>query len=216
MSFAVCSGQNGVSINSISRDFLQKNDTFVINSQQLILTIENARFQSLTTLSGDSILKDMGYYSKVEFIDIDADGYKDIRAFVVSNTSNQCENYLFDKKQKAFRLLQNCDLDIQLIEGTKFYYSYNGAGCGNLNWESYMGRIGNCKFIPIAYINRQGCDFDIQRKPQEILIYKITDPVTATKILVSRLPYTKFIPQFGDKWKFIESYWQKNWVTFAT
>ena len=194
----------------------QTKDTLVLNNQRLVRTLRDQKLQSLTTLSGDTILKDVGYYSEIKFIDINADGYTDIRAFVVSNTPNQCENYLFDKEKMVFRLLQNCDLDIRLVKGTKYYYSYNRAGCADLNWESYLSEIENFKLVPVGYIYGQGCDFDVKENPQEILIYKITNPATETKLLIRKLPYSKYIPTFGDKWNFIANYWQKNWQTFKS
>jgi hypothetical protein len=212
----VCNAQKSVGTKTKSGFSRETKDTLIINHQRLIRTMKDGRFQSLSTLSGDTILKDVGYYSNVEFIDINADGYKDIRAFVVSNTPNQCENYLFNKEKMAFQLLLNCDLNIRLIRGTNYYYSYNRAGCADLNWESYLSRIENFKLVPVGYIYGQGCDFEVKENPQEILIYKITNPFAETKILVRKLPYTKYIPTFGDKWNFIASYWQKNWRTFKS
>lgn len=194
----------------------QKKDTLILNNQSLVRTLRDQNLQSLTTLSGDTILKDVGYYADIKFIDINADGYTDIRAFVVSNTPNQCENYLFDKGKKIFRLLQNCDLDIRLVKGTKYYYSYNRAGCADLNWESYLSKIENFKLVPVGYIYGQACDFDFKENPQQIFIYKITNPASETKLLIRKLPYSKYIPTFGEKWDFIESYWQKNWAIFKS
>ncbi len=209
--FAVCYAQKD------KTNFLkQTKDTLVLNNQRLVRTLRDQKLQSLTTLSGDTILKDVGYYSEIKFIDINADGYTDIRAFVVSNTPNQCENYLFDKEKKVFCLLQNCDLDIRLVKGTKYYYSYNRAGCADLNWESHLSKIENFKLVPVGYIYGQGCDFDVKKNPQQILIYKITNPATETKLLIRKLPYSKYIPTFGKKWNFIASYWQKNWQTYKS
>jgi hypothetical protein len=214
--FTVCSGQKSISTKVKKTFSEQTKDTLVLNHQRLIRALRDKRLQSLVMLSGDTILKDVGYYSEVEFIDINADGYKDIRAFVVSNTPNQCENYLFDKKKKTFLLLQNCDLDIRLIKGTHYYYSYNRAGCADMNWESYLSSIENFKLVPAGYIYGQGCDFDVKNNPQTIEIYKITNPAAETKILLKKLSYIKCIPTFGDKWNFIENYWRKNWQTFKS
>lgn len=204
--FTICSGQKSISTK----------DTLVLNHLRLVRTMQGTRLQSLTTLSGDTILKDAGYYLNLTFIDINADGYKDIQVFVVSNTPNQCENYLFDREKNIFRLLQNCDSDIRLVKGTKYYYSYNSAGCADMNWESYLSKIEGFKLVPAGYIHGRGCNFDVKKNPQEILIYKITNPVTKTKLLLRKLPYSKHIPTFGDKWIFIANYWQKNWQTFKS
>jgi hypothetical protein len=193
----------------------QTKDTLILNHQKFVRTFKDKKLQSLTTLSGDAVLKNGDYYSNVEFVDINADGYKDIRAFVFSNTPNQCENYLYDKVNKTFRQIEACNLDIQLIKGTKFYYSYNRAGCADMNWESYLSKIENFKLVSLGYIYGQGCDFQIKENPQEIKIYKITNPDKEEKVLFKKLPYRQYIPKFEDKWDFIENYWKKNWQTFA-
>ncbi|MFL5742926.1 MAG: hypothetical protein ACJ75B_22090 [Flavisolibacter sp.] len=214
--FTVCSGQKSISP-KLKRSFSgQTKDTLVLNHQRLVRTLRDNKLQSLVMLSGDTILRDAGYYSEVEFIDINADGYKDIRAFVVSNTPNQCENYLFDKKKKTFRFLKNCDLDIRLIKGTNYYYSYNRIGCAGMNWESYLSRIENFKLVPAGCIYGQGCNFDVKNNPQTIEIYKIINPDEETKILLKKLPYMKHIPKPEDKRNFIEAYWRKNWQTFKS
>jgi len=174
-------------------------------------TFKDNNFQSLCTLRGDTVLNGE-FYSGVEFIDINADGYKDIRAFIYSNTPNQCENYLYDKANKTFRLIENCDLDIQIIKGTKYYYSYNKAGCADMNWESYLSKIENYKLISLGYIYAQGCDFEVKENPQKIEIYKIQN--TDKKVLIKTLPYLKNIPRFDDTWSFIKNYWTKNYREF--
>jgi hypothetical protein len=193
----------------------QTKDTLILNHQKFVRTLKDKKLQSLTTLSGDTVLRNGVYYSNIEFVDINADGYKDIRAFVLSNTPNQCENYLYDKANKTFRQIEACDLDIQIIKGTKFYYSYNRAGCADMNWESYLSKIENFKLISLGYIYGQGCDFQVKENPQEIIIYKITNPDKNEKVLFKKLLYRQYIPKFEDKWDFIENYWKKNWKTFA-
>jgi hypothetical protein len=189
----------------------QSKDTLILNHQKFIQTFKNEKLLSLTTLLGDTVLKNGDYYSDVKFIDINADGYKDIRAFVFSNTPNQCENYLYDKEKKAFRLVEDCDLDIQIIKGTKYYYSYSRVACSDMNWESYLSKIENFKLISLGYVYGQGCDFQIKENPQVIEIYKIINADKDEKVLIKKLPYKQYIPKFGDKWNFIENYWTKNY-----
>ena len=205
---AVCKSQG-------DKTLKQTKDTLILNHQKFIRTLKDKKLQSLTTLSGDTVLKDGDYYSDVKFVDINADGYKDIRAFVFSNTPNQCENYLYDKRKRGFILLEDCDLDIQLLKGTKYYYSYNRAGCADMNWESYLSKIENYKLVSLGYINGQGCDFQVKENPQVIEIFKISNTDIDQKKLVKKLPYLKYIPKFEDKWDFIKNYWKMNWRTFA-
>ena len=148
-------------------------DTITINNKYYIQTSKDDRFNCLLSMQGDTIIKSEDYYFEAKFLDIDEDGYKDIRVFAFSNTPNQCDNYLFDKTLKTFRLVENCDLDIQKIKGTDFYYSYNRAGCADMNWESYLSKVENYKLVDYGYIYGQGCDFEVKDNPQVIEIYKI-------------------------------------------
>jgi len=189
-------------------------DTITINNQHYIQISKDERFNCLLSMQGDTIIKSQNYYFKSKFLDIDEDGYKDIRVFAFSNTPNQCDNYLFDKKLKTFKLIENCNLDIQKIKGTNFFYSYNSAGCADMNWESYLSKIENYKIVDYGYIYGQGCDFEVENNPQVIEIYKIGNSDTYEKKLLKKLPYLKNIPEFEAKWSFIDKYWAQNFKTF--
>jgi hypothetical protein len=189
-------------------------DTLLINKQQYIRILRDNKFNCLLSRKGDTIVKSEDYYFKVDFLDIDEDGYKDIRIFTFSNTPNQCDNYLFDRKLKTFKLIENCGLDIQKIKGTQFYYSYNRAGCADLNWESHLSKIENYELVNYGYIIGHGCDFEVKKNVQSIDIYKIIDSKKYEKKLIKSLPYLKHIPKNDDKWDFIEKYWKKNIKVF--
>ena len=47
-----------------------------------------------------------------------------------------------------------------------------------------------------------------------ILIYKVLANSEENKQLINELPYIKNIPKFGDKWSFIEKYWNNNYEKF--
>jgi hypothetical protein len=164
-------------------------------------------------VTGDTIVKMHNYYAIIEFPDINEDGYKDIRIYVSSNTPNECDNYLFDKKTNKFRIIENCDLDIRLIKSRHYYYSYNRAGWANLNWESHLYKLENYKLVPIGYMHGLGCDFN-REEDQKIKIYKIFNDKKEDKALVKTLPFKKYVPKFEDAPRFIESYWHHNWQIF--
>lgn len=189
-------------------------DSLKINDQEFIKTLKDGKFNCLLSIKGDTVVKSEDYYLEAKFLDIDEDGYKDIRVFVFSNNPNQCDNYLFDQKLKTFKLIENCDLDIRKIKGTDFFYSYNRAGCADMNWESHLSKIENYKLVDYGYIYGQGCDFEIEKNAQVIDIYKVNNLITGDKKLIKKLPYQKYIKEFGDKWDFIEKYWIKNYKTF--
>lgn len=189
-------------------------DTLLINNQQYIQKLKDNRLNCLLSMKSDTIIKSANYYFKAEFLDIDEDGYKDIRVLIFSNTPNQCDNYLFDKQLKTFKLIENCDLDIQKIKGSQFYYSYNRGGCADMNWESHLSKIENNELINYGYIYGQGCDFQIKDNPQLIEIYKIIDPQKDERKLIKSLPYLKYINKHVNKLDFIEKYWKQNYKTF--
>ncbi len=191
-----------------------KIDTLKINGLKYIQTLKDTNFNCLLSIQGDTIVKSEDNYFKLELIDIDKDGNKDIRVFAFSNTPNQCDNYLFDKTTSSFKLIENCHLDIKKVRGTSFFYSYNRAGCAGLNWESSLSKIENYKLVNYGYIHGQGCDFEIEKNPQIIEIYKVSNSDTDERTLIKKLPYQKHIKEFGDKWDFIENYWTKNHKTF--
>jgi hypothetical protein len=166
---------------------------------------KKGQLYGMRTLKGDTVIPFENYYDYYEVLDIDKDANKDIRVFGFSNTPNQCDNYLFDRKNKRFRLIENCDLDIQLVKGTKLFYSYNPAGCASMDWESHLSRIDNFKLVNIGYMYGQGCE-----NPKTIEIYKVKSNNEENKDLISKLSYLKYIPEFGYVPKFIKNYWEKT------
>ncbi|MGX7666742.1 hypothetical protein [Flavobacterium pedocola] len=192
-----------------------RTDTLRINNQKYLQTIEDDHFISLVSLKGDTIVKAEDYYSEAEILDINEDGFQDIRVFFfMGKIPNACDNYLFDSKQKTFKIIEDCWLDVRKIKGTNFYYSYNRAGCADMNWESNLSKIENNKLVDYGYISGQGCDEAIKENPQVIKIYKVVNSDKEEMTLVKTLPYLKHIPTFEDKWDFIEKYWTKNFKKF--
>ncbi len=191
-----------------------KNDTLKINNQKFIQTLNDGEFNCLLSMQGDTIVKSEDYYSTAEFLDIDEDGYKDFRVYIRTNTPNQCDNYLFNKQLKTFQPIWNCDLDIQKLKGTPFYYSYNSSGCADLNWESHLSKIEAYDLVEYGYMNAKGCDFEVEKNPQVIEIYKINHSGKSAKKLIARLAYLKYIPKNSDKTAFYENYWKKHFKTF--
>jgi hypothetical protein len=115
---------------------------------------------------------------------------------------------------KTFRIIENCGLDIKKIEETQFYYSYNGAGCADMNWESHLSKIENHKLVNYGYMYGKDCDFEIKENQQVIEIYKIIDSNKDEMKLIKTLSYLKCIPKPENKWDFIEKYWLQNSITF--
>lgn len=188
-------------------------DTILVNDEKLLkaLRLPNKRFTSLSNLKGDIIVPFEDFYFRLELLDINLDGYEDLRIYMMSNTPNECENYLFNPKDKTYRKIENCYLDIRPINGTKYFYSYSASGCADFDWESYLSKIENYNLINLGLINGKGCgiDEDEPSEKPEIEIYKI-NPKTKEEKLIRVLSYKDYIPKFEDKWKFIEEFWHQN------
>lgn len=152
----------------------------------------------------------------IEFIDIDNDQNQDI---LISYNGNNAVYYLylFDRLNNKFKYLAGFDRfpeAIQLKTNRKYYYSYYGAGCADINWVSDLFYIDNFKTVHVGHIYGQGCDHKVKENSQVIEIYKVIDNDDNKKILVEKLPYLKHVPDFGDKWTFIEKYWNKNYKKY--
>lgn len=189
-------------------------DTILINNIKYIQTIiKEDQFACLTSLNGDTIIPFADFYFKIKLLDINKDGYKDIRVLIFSNAPNQCDNYLYDKNSKNYRIIEDCSINIEKIKGTDYYYSICKAGCAAMDWDSYLSKIENYKQTNYGYIYIQGCDFEIKENLQVIEIYKVTNSENDTKILIKKLPFKKYISNHSD-WDFIKRYWKRNYRNF--
>ena len=140
----------------------------------------------------------------------------DILLTYIGNNSSY-ELYLFDKSENQYKFLEGYDRfseAIQLKTNPKYYYSYQRAGCADMNWVSDLFYIDNFKTVCVGHIYGQGCDFEVKENPQIIEIYKVFEENEKNKKEIEKLPYLKNIPDFGDKWNFIEKYWNKNYGKF--
>ena len=126
---------------SDTANLLLHRDTLLQNGVPLVQFGIADRPQCLLTLSGDTIVKQADYYHSITFPDINEDGYTDIRVLIVSNTPNQCANYVFDKVSGRYRWIENADLDIEKLKGTDLYFSYNRAGCADLLIPSIISTL---------------------------------------------------------------------------
>jgi hypothetical protein len=202
---------------------VHKTDTsFIINKQTVRIQTKdmNKDQVSLTIFRNSKIIKtdtlDAGGLSDLKFPDFDRDGNKDIILTYMGNNFTYYL-YLFDKTNNIFKIVDGFERfpeAIQLKTNPKYYYSYHRAGCADMNWVSDLFYIDNFRSIHIGHIYGKGCDFEVKENPQVIEIYKITDNREENGKLIEKLPYLKSISDFGDKCKFIEKYWNKNYEKF--
>jgi hypothetical protein len=207
---------------SIEFSLIRFDTTLKINNQNFQIKVRglNNELSLLTAISNsDTALIDTVYGPAIayfEYPDFDLDGNLDILFDYFGNNSTYYL-YLFDISSNHFVNINRYSEfpDSRHVKtNPKYYYSYHRAGCADMNWVSDLFTIENFKIIHLGHIYGQGCDADTANEPQIIDIYRIPDNNENAKILIEELPYLKYIPKFGDKWDFIEKYWNSNYQKF--
>jgi hypothetical protein len=183
-----------------------KSDTILLNGIQVIEHKKDGRLWNINALSGDIIVESAPYYFEASYLDINADGFIDIRTSIISNTPNQSENYLYDNPHKRFRKIGDSDLEIKKLKGIPLYFSYNSVGCSDHNWESHLSKIDNWKEVRIGHISTKSCG----DKEDGIYIYKLNGD---REILLAAMPIDT-LNMKSDKWNFIKQYWESNHTKF--
>jgi hypothetical protein len=186
-------------------------DTIVLNKAKIIRRIDKKwnHFLCLTTLEGDTIVSYEEDYFKEKFLDINEDGYKDIRVFIRNHIYNLCDNYFFDKETKTYKYIENpeAELNIKKIKGKNLYYSYNIAGCADYDWESHLYLINDYKATVIGYMITRNCEND----RSSIKIYKGKGE---NQKLIQQFPVKNQTKTNDNKFKFLKNYWLSNYHKF--
>jgi hypothetical protein len=152
----------------------------------------------------------------IKFPDFNNDGNPDILLSYFGNNPTYYL-YLFDPAMKTFKSIDgymNFPDAIQLKSNPKYYYSYHRAGCADANWVSDLFKIVNFKIIQVGHIYGRGCDYETNKNPRIISIYKVPNNDEEKGKLIAKLPYEKYIVEFTDKWDFIKTYWNTNYGKF--
>lgn len=190
-------------------------DTTITNNDKSFSIQVQKINANIALLTVNSKELDTIYYnglSHIEFVDFDNDKNIDILVNYIGNNPT-IELYLFDPKNNDFKFIEGfikfCDSK-PLKSNTKYYYSYQRAGCADQNWVSDIFTIDNFNIIHLGHIYGMSCD----DSPNIIEIYKITDNNEEKRKLIEKLPYDKNIATNNDKWDFIEKYWNTNYEKF--
>jgi len=155
--------------------------------------------------------------SEVKFNDFNQDGYLDVVFYQTDNFSYN-EVYLFNPKSIIFTYVKELSFYPYLEPlktNKKYFYSYEVAGCSDMNWASNLIYIKNYKAISLGRIYGQGCDEDIKENKQYIEIEKIINPKKEISKKIKTLTYSKYIKKHEDKFEFIDTYWNKNYKLFS-
>lgn len=158
---------------------------------------------------GDTIYKHDGYGTNgFKLDDFDDNGIQDILLYQLSNDGGISDLIMYDTKTKGFKNVEGFyDYNEPYkVEGTKYWYSYHGSGCADMDWDSDLFYIENFKAIRVGNIQGIGCEGEPKNG---IFIYK----VEGEKRILIKENLRK--PGFhNDKWDFIEEYWNKNYQKF--
>ena len=178
----------------------------LINNERYEYVIKNDHFYMLIHKT-DTIVKAEDFYFAMEILDINEDGFEDLRVFAFSNMPNQCDNYLYSSKNQKFSKLQNTMLDIKKLPNSNRYFSYFSRGCADSDWTSELGFIRNNEFVVLGEINGYGCDSVKENRKIEISKLNLKNSKLE---LIQTLDFDDHINDLSDKLVFIESYWNKN------
>jgi len=166
--------------------------------------LERGRFVLLNS-RGDTVLHPDGdYYMNFAFLDFNQDGNKDVLLEVSDNTPGRYELFLYSPKSRKFKEVKGFyDFASPYpIKGTRYYYSYNRAGCADNTWESYLFYIDNYKPVKLGYINGEGCGIK-----DGIYIYRQSGN---KKTIIETLPLNTIEKYKDYKWGFLKNYWTRN------
>jgi hypothetical protein len=145
------------------------------------------------------------------FSDFNEDGHLDLEFGYISNVGTIIDVALFDPLKNSFVLIDDLKeyaYPVRLKDN--YYYSYQKAGCADLNWISYLFKITDFTTVPIGHIYGQGCEWDTIQFPPKIEIHKV---IKNEKVLIEVLPMDVIYVE-DYKWGFIENYWRKNYLRF--
>ncbi|WP_028376124.1 hypothetical protein [Leeuwenhoekiella sp. MAR_2009_132] len=179
-------------------------------------TIDKIRYEFFIDKNGEFKIKDESgeiQFSQVENItdfeikDFDLDGYKDV---IIIHPSNRVLETLliYNSSLQKFILIDNFTNypSSKKIETSRFYYSYQGAGCAQNDWISHLYFIDNYKIIDKGLIVGYGC---LKNEKNGIYIYKIAEKDTTL------IKYIKNENGFGqEKFDLIDNYWSNNLEKF--
>ena len=196
--------------------------TFISNKHKLHISTKDLNEKSVlltATYALKSALHDTIEHqglADIKFPDLNKDGYSDILLSYFGNNPTYFL-YLFNPMTKQFKSIKGY-MDypdaLQLKSNPKYYYSYHRAGCADANWVSDLFKIVNFRIVQVGHLYAQGCEFEVEKNPQEIKIYRVTNNNEEKGKLIVKLPYNEGIEKWGDKWDFIKNYWNKNYQKF--
>lgn len=179
----------------------------VINNIEFEAYLKRPESLTIKTSDGKIIYIHKGNPADFEFIDFNGDSFKDIILSYPSNYLFQ-ELLLFNPKSNSFEFVKSFSKYpySKRIGKTNFYYSYQGNGCAQNDWESNLYQLKDTTILEKGRIKGLGC---LKNDSNGIYIYRINNG--NDKLL-------KYIKRsegyWDDKWEFMDKYWNKNYLKF--
>jgi hypothetical protein len=153
-----------------------------------------------------------GVTGNIKILRFDNDEWPDITFSYLGNVY-VADLYLFDAIRSNFRKVDGftkVSNSKKLTSNSNYFFSYQRAGCADMNWISYLFYIDNYRVTQIGEIHGKGCESEDFNR--EIEISKI---VTLDKIFpIETLPIDTIETYEDYKWGFIKDYWNKNFEKF--
>lgn len=143
-----------------------------------------------------------------ELEDFNNDGILDIRMYQLSNIGGISELIMYNKVSKSFQEILNFTdfAEPKKIKNSIYWYSYQRAGCADVNWESKLFKIVDFRAMEVGEIDGIFCEHEPKKG---IFIYR-------TKGKQKNLIHSenKWPEKFCDRWAYMEDYWTKNYKKF--
>ena len=146
----------------------------------------------------------------MKFVDFNKDGYKDLYIIFNSNLPGDNALFLYNKRKRNFTEVKNFGAfaSATRLGNANLYYSYERAGCADMNWNSDLFKIVDFKAVAIGHISGLGCKID---EKVGVFIFKIKNE---NKLQIETYPISEIEKYKNYKWGFIKHYWRGNYRKF--
>ena len=176
-----------------------KVDTIEVNGLKVIRGKSNLETKALMFKDGNILFSGENYVA-CQYLDINNDGFEDIRVYNTKKNIGPCITYLFDVENQSFEEIENINVEFEKLQDN-FYYSNDKLGCEGWIWQSLFFQIDNFKAEKIARLFVDTCD----KKEDGVYVYKYEQ---SKEVLDTVIPFSsKLVQESGLRSDFIRQYW---------
>lgn len=142
---------------------------------------------------------EIGMFIYFKRVDMNHDGYLDL---IITQGSNYAWSrlYVFDPKYQTLSKVPGFRnyRAAERLGASDYFYSYGSMGCAGNEWGSKLFQVEGTQIVDYGNIHGRGCSQEEEKRVIEIR-YNGT---------LKTLPFDKKLPNHGDKWPFIKTYWE--------